>query len=479
MLAGVLRQQYQNIHTTAAVKSNIERLSKAGTFTICTAHQPVLFAGPLYVIYKIISAIHVAEKLCREFPGNHFVPVYCLGSEDHDFAEINHIWINGDKIQWHQEGKGAVGRLSVKNIIPLLDEAAARLQGKPYAAKIALLLKEAYSEEHTLAEATLHLIDRLFGKYGLVVLIPDNRSLKGTFISVMEQELMHHHSFFLSEQTNKKLSGLGYDPLVNPRAINLFYLDTNLRERIVFNEKSRKYEVLNTSLSFGKDEILKMVNEYPERFSPNVMLRPLFQETILPNLAYVGGAAELSYWLQQKGIFDYYGVHFPMLVLRNSAMLIDSNTYRKITKAEMGLKDLFDDEEVLVQNFVKKSSEHTLDFSSEKQKVSDIFRQIREKAAAVDATLSGAIEAQKAGVLKGMEAIETKMMRAEKRNLETAVSQIKSVKSKLFPGNVLQERVENFLPWYARHGDSFFETLKLEFDPFRKEFLIVINGSAE
>lgn len=205
------------------------------------------------------------------------------------------------------------------------------------------------------------------------------------------------------------------------------------------------------------------------------MLRPLYQENILPNLAYIGGAGELSYWLQQKRIFDHYEQNFPMLVLRNSAMHIDSIALRKINKAGIEFSELFEGQEAMVQNFVKRNSDSHLTFTEEKEHASKIFEQIKEKAIAVDSTLAGAIEAQKAAFVKGIEGIETKIMRAEKRNFETAISQITSVKAKLFPDGTLQERRENFLPLYSQYGSSLLQNLKQEFNPFRKEFLVVVD----
>ncbi len=472
VLSDVLSRQYGILKTTSSVKNNIEKLRHPDTFSITTAHQPVLFTGPLYVIYKILSAIHTAQLLCEKFPDKHFVPVYCMGAEDHDFEEINHAWINGEKIEWKQESKGAVGRVSTRNIIPLISEAEKLLPGKPFTNEIIELLKESYGNHPTLAEATLHLIDRLFGEFGLVVLVPDNKALKQLFTPVIKQELIENHSFSLAEQTNKELANLGYDTQVNPREINLFYLGKNMRERIVMNDRLSGFEVLNTSISFTKDEILKEANEHPEHFSPNVVLRPLYQETILPNLAYVGGAGEISYWLQQKRIFNHYHVNFPMLVLRNSAMIIKAGIAKKIDKARLELSELFEEEETVIQNFVKKSMNNGIDFTSEKEAVESVFGRIREKAIAVDLTLAGAIEAQKTGFLKGMESIETKVMRAGKRNFETTINQIRNVKANLFPGNTLQERVENFLPYYAQYGPAFLQQLKNELNPFSKEFLI-------
>ncbi|MDZ4846892.1 MAG: bacillithiol biosynthesis cysteine-adding enzyme BshC [Chitinophagales bacterium] len=470
VLVEVLTRQYRGLATAPIVSENIKKFGEPNTFAITTAHQPVLFTGPLYFIYKIISAINVAEQLRKEFPENHFVPVYFMGAEDHDFDEINHLWLNGEKIEWQHDRRGAVGRISTHDIAPLIQEVENGLQGE-FAAEAVQLIKDAYIGRTTLAEATAYFVNSLFGEYGLVVINPDDKELKKLFAPVIEDELLNNRAFTLTEKLIKKITEQGYEIQANPREINLFYVTDGSRERIVFEEKENRYHVLNTALTFTRDEIIKEVQEHPEHFSPNVFLRPLFQEMMLPNLAYIGGAGELSYWFEQKAIFDYFNVNFPMLVLRNSAMLVDANTQKKFEKTGLDWNDFYQDEETLIKNFVKKNSTNTLDFSAEKDKINALFNGIRDKAAAVDVTLTGAVEAQKTAVINSIEGLEKKILKAEKRNFETSTAQIKSVKAKLFPNNNLQERVENFLPYYAAGGKKFIESLKKEFNPFNKQLL--------
>ncbi len=471
-LTCALSRQYGGITAAEIVKENIKKLGEANTFTITTAHQPVLFTGPLYFIYKIISVINVTELLKKHFPENHFVPVYCMGAEDHDFDEINHLWLNGEKLEWQHERRGAVGRISTHDIAPLIQEVEKRLQGE-FAGEVVQLLKDAYARPSTLAEATAHFVNSIFGEYGLVVLNPDDKELKILFTSVIEEELICNRAFTLAEKPIKELKTLGYEIQANPREINLFYLTEGSRERIVFEENEKRYRVLNSSLTFTREEIIKEAHEHPEYFSPNVFLRPLYQEMILPNLAYIGGAGELSYWLEQKAIFDYFNVNYPMLVLRNSAMLVDANTQKKFEKTGLEWKDFFQDEQTVVKNFVKKSSTNSLDFSAEKEKFNEMFNGILKKASAIDRTLAGAVEAQKAAVINNLDELEKKMLKAEKRNFETATVQIKTVKTKLFPNNSLQERVENFLPYYAADRKKFIESLKQEFEPFSREMIFL------
>lgn len=471
VLVETLNRQYQTISVCDKVIDNIRKLNDARTFTITTAHQPVLFTGPLYFIYKIISAINVAEQLNRRFPDNHFVPVYFMGAEDHDFDEINHCIVNGDKLEWQHDKRGAVGRMPTREIVPLIAELENRLKGE-FAAEVIQKVKNAYDGNATLAKATAQFVHDLFGTYGLVVINPDDIELKKLFASAMEEELFNSRVKSISEKAISNLSVCGYEIQANPREINLFYLTESSRERIVFDEKDNRYRVLNTVRSFTKEEIADELRAFPERFSPNVFLRPLYQETILPNLAYIGGAGELSYWLEQKSIFDFYNINFPMLVLRNSAALVDASTQKKFEKTGLDWNTYFQEEDTIVKNYVKSKSDNLLDFAAEKDKINLLFNEIRNKAAAVDTTLAGAAEAQKTAALNSIDGLEKKMLKAEKRNFETITGQIKTVKGKLFPGNSLQERVENFLPYYAENGKLFFDTLLSEFDPFRKQMLI-------
>ena len=471
VLADALTAQYAGVAAPPAVLKNIAKLREGKTFTITTAHQPVIFTGPLYFIYKILCAINIAEQLNAAEPDCHFVPVYFMGAEDHDFEEINHLWVGGEKLEWQAKGGGAVGRLRTEGLDEVLAQMENQLREKPYAAELFDIFRNTYVKHETLAKATLHFVNRLFGEYGLVALNPDNRELKSLFTHVIEDEILNGRSFSLATKTIAELEALGYGIQAAPREINLFYLNGNSRERIT--AESDSYKVLNTAHVFSRDEIIREARECPEKFSPNVMLRPLYQETILPNLAYVGGAGELSYWLEQKSIFDYFKVNFPMLVLRSSALLVDAAVQKKAEKSGLRWEDFFEEEEALVKNFVKRTSSNSLDFSAEKKSVEDLFLHIREKAVAVDTTLGGSAEALKASFLNGLDGFEKKILKAEKRNLDTAIAQVKAVKSKLFPQRALQERVENFSSYYVQSGKQFFQELKQELDPFKKELLIL------
>jgi len=470
-LVEVLKAQYQNVSTTDALKKNIDLLLSENTFTVCTAHQPNLFTGPLYFVYKVLHTIKLAEFLKRQLTHYNFVPVYYMGSEDADFAELNHTYVDGKKIEWKKEQKGAVGRMKVDNtLLQLVNELEGQLTAEVYGKEVIELLRRCYSEGKTVQAATFELVNELYGQWGLVVLIPDNAVLKAQMTAFFEDDLFNNTSSKIVEKTSEKL-GEHYNVQANPREINLFYLKEHTRERI--EEKGGVFSILNTSITFTKEEIKRELKEHPERFSPNVILRGLFQETILPNLVFIGGGGEMAYWLQLKELFEHYKVVYPALVLRNSFLVIEEKWKQKVQNLELSNADLFRNENELMKMIVTRYSENTIALNGNFEKAEAFYEQIRMQAEAVDQTLSQYVNAIKTRSLKDLEELEKKMLRAEKRKFEDHQRQIQKIKEVLFPGDGLQERVENFSWFYAKWGRGFIEELYKNSLALEQEFTIL------
>jgi bacillithiol synthase len=473
-LVKVLHEQYQGVNTHNEVKKNIDLLLSENTFTVCTAHQPNLFTGPLYFVYKVLHTIKLAAFFREKLAQYNFVPVYYMGSEDADFAELNHTFVDGKKIEWKKEQKGAVGRMKVDNtLLQLVNELEGQLTAEVYGKEVIDLLRRCYSEGKTIQAATFELVNELYGQWGLVVLIPDNAVLKSQMKAVFEDDLFNNTSSKIVEKTSEKLSE-HYTVQANPREINLFYLKDHIRERI--EEKEGSYQILNTSFSFSRDEIKNELQEHLERFSPNVILRGLFQETILPNLVFIGGGGEMAYWLQLKDLFDHYKVVYPVLVLRNSFLIIEQKWKERVQKLELSAAELFKDENELMKTIVKKFSENSIALNGNFEKAQDFYEQIRMQAEAVDQTLSQYVNAIKTRSLKDLEELEKKMLRAEKRKFEDHQRQIQKIKEVLFPGDGLQERVENFSWFYAKWGRGFIEELYKNSLALEQEFSILTEG---
>ena len=372
-LVKVLHHQYAEVAIVdAMVKQNIDLLQKENTFTVTTGHQLCIFTGPLYVLYKIISTINLAKSLKEKYPTYHFVPVYWMASEDHDFEEINHVHLFNKKIEWKLDAKGTSGNLPTDTIVDVLKELKEIIGDTEQAKQLEHLFEKSYLFNSSLADAMRALVNELFGKYGLVIVDGDNHELKKTFIPVMEEELLKQTSFELVTATSTALENLKYKPQVNPRQLNLFFLEEEMRERII-KTPTEDYEVVNTDLKFTKEFIIDLLHTQPERFSPNVVLRPVYQETVLPNLAYVGGPGELSYWLQYKSLFNHHQVHYPALVLRSMALVLDAGSYKKMQSLGFSFKDLFKPYDELVKQFIAENTETKVDFATELQDLKKVF----------------------------------------------------------------------------------------------------------
>ncbi|POY36572.1 bacillithiol biosynthesis cysteine-adding enzyme BshC [Solitalea longa] len=469
VLVEVLKDQYDSIGNGPWDEA-IEALLLPTTFTVTTGHQLCLGTGPLYFIYKIITTINLAKKVEQANPGNRIIPVYWMATEDHDFEEINHFNLFGKKVCWELEAKGATGRLSTESIEPLLQELKSILGESEQAKELATLFESAYIHEKNLADATRVFVNELFGKYGLLIIDADDTRLKKQFSPIIKQDIIDQHSYQLVNKTVEALEKIDNHIQVKSREINFFYLDDQLRERIVFENNC--YRVLNTNIGFSKEELEKEIDQHPEKFSPNVIMRPLYQECILPNLAYIGGGAEVSYWMELKSTFSHYQLNFPMLVLRNSALIVDEASKKRLQQLSLETKNLFTETNKLIDIFVKQQSSNELNLDAEIQKFEKAFIQVAMKAQNIDPTLAGSVEAEKTKFFNSLKGLESKLAKAEKKKFEQQTSQIVKVKEKLFPNGSLQERVENFMPQYLKFGNGFIDMLADNFDPLDFRFII-------
>jgi bacillithiol synthase len=462
VLVGELARQYlpvADLHP--AVKHNMDLLARPTTFTVTTGHQLNLFTGPLYFVYKIISTINLARQLKAAYPEYDFVPVYWMATEDHDFAEVNHFTLFGKTHTWESPQKGAVGRFATESLADLLGQLP----------EIADVYKDAYRRQGNLADATRDLTHTLFGKYGLVNVDGDSPALKALFAPFIRRELLEQPSHGLVEATSAQLAR-HYKPQVMSREINLFYLDQGLRERIV--QEGEGYKVLHTDLVFSRQQIEALVETAPEKFSPNVVLRPLYQELVLPNLAYIGGGAEVAYWFQLKAVFGACGVAYPLVLLRDSAMYINRPSATRMHKLNLSPLDMFQELPVLKRQITAQFEAGNLSLASEQQAIEDIFTQIAQLATRIDPTLTKTVAAEAQKTHNALAVLEKKLVKANDAKYEVYFNQLSNLKDKLFPNGTLQERVENFFTYQANNPE-FISHLLAAFNPLEGKFTVLIE----
>jgi bacillithiol synthase len=471
ILVQELKKEYAVVNTSGAVQKNIEALLSGDTFTITTAHQPNIFTGPLYFIYKILHTIKLAEHLNASLSPHKFVPVYYMGSEDADLDELGHTYVDGQKIKWETKQTGAVGRMKVdKEFIKLIKLAEGQLSVQSFGNEIINLMKECYKENVSIQDATFRLVNTLFGEYGLIVFIPDNAALKKQMTPIFEDDLLSETPSTIVEKTSKQLEAL-YKVQANPREINLFYLKENIRERII--RQDTMYKVQGNGISFNEDELKKELQDHPEHFSPNVILRGLYQETVLPNIIFVGGGGENAYWMQLKGLFEHYKIPFPVLLLRNSFLIVEKKWQEKISKLGFTIEDFFQSEEVLLNSLVARETDKRLKLNGTFTETEHLYEEIKKQAASIDITLEKHVDFLKTKTLQRLQELEKKMLRAEKRKFTDQQRQIHTIKEKLFPGNSLQERYDNFMPYYAKWGREFIQRLYEQSLNLEQEFVIL------
>ncbi len=470
LLTEVLSEQYAAINTSKAVKINIRHLAEENTYTFVTAHQPNIFTGYLYLVYKILHVIKLAEFSSAQFPGNRFVPVFYMGSEDADLDELGKIFIDGEKIVWETDQTGAVGRMNTKGLDKIISKIEGQLGVFSHGPALVSLLKECYSPGNDIKTATFTLLNTLFQEYGLVILIPDNAKLKKSMHHVFEDDLLHQAPSAIVEGTISRLPAY-YKVQANPREINLFYLKDNTRGRII--RSGDQWKVVGKEIRFSEAELKRELREHPERFSPNVILRGLFQESILPNIGFIGGGGETAYWLELKDLFDHYKIPFPVLVMRNSFLFVEKKLHEKISRLGFSLTDMFKDENLLMNDLVKRKSGLQLHLDREISDITNLYGHIKGVALQTDPTLDIHVEALKTKAVAQLQKLEKKMLKAEKRKFEAQQRQVHAIRKKLFPGNGLQERVDNFMPYYAKFGPAFIQMLYKHSPAHEQEFVVL------
>jgi bacillithiol biosynthesis cysteine-adding enzyme BshC len=471
VLVDQLFEQHKDYTQLENVQENIQSLSEENTFTVTTGHQLNLFGGPLYVAYKIVHVIELAKKLKETYPNYNFVPVFWMASEDHDFEEINHVHLFNDKISWETDKNGAVGRFELDDIDGFKSQLLEKFGNNE---SFSTYLNQFYAEkDKDLAAATRRFVLDLFGEKGIITVDGDSKDLKELFSPVIKEELQNGFSGEAVSKTTEMLLEEGYKDQVHPREINLFYLSNQSRDRIIKNEDG----LFNAGdKSWSKDEIFDEVVSNPERFSPNVILRPVYQETILPNLSYVGGGGEIAYWLQLKGVFDYLNLTFPLIAVRNSIQIIDGISLKKMTKLNLEPKDLFKSIHENKKQFVLEQDQEELDFSEIESVGEELITKMEGLVSKVDKSLEAFAKSESVKINKQMDHLKQKLIRHQKKQHDDAMNQMENLYERLFPRNGLQERFETIIPLLAKHGKE--ETIKMLFeciDPFEEDLILFLE----
>ena len=465
LLVQVLNEQYEGFEMVNSIKKNLDLLKKESTFTLTTGHQLCLATGPLYFIYKIVTTIKACQELKDKYDDFNFVPVFWMATEDHDFKEINHFHLYGNKIEWNTPEKGAVGRFSLEGIDNVVKEITSVLGEGNIETSLSELIAKAYSH-NSLSEGTRYLVNELFKDFGLVIIDADSHQLKSLFKSYMVKEIEDSIVF---KNVSDTVSNWSFKTQVNPRKCNLFYL---AEDRLRIDESEGGFKSNDNKIYWTKKELIREISEFPERFSPNVILRPLYQEVILPNLAYIGGPGELAYWLELKSMFDSEDVQFPILMYRDSIMILDKGIQKRMNKLDIEVQDLYTDLDKLIKRIAENSNSN-IDLSEYEDLISKKMTEIQNKARELDQGLSNSIEAENIKMMKSLSNIQSKILRTVKKKEEERVNGVRRLKNKLFPDGLPQERKDNFISYYLATEGKLIDILIKNSTPFENDQSVI------
>ena len=475
LLHKVILEQYKNISSIDSISKSIDSLKNQNTFTITTGHQLSLNTGPAYFLYKILHCIKISTELKKRYPKYNFVPVFWMASEDHDFDEVKSFQTKNKKYEISSNDNNfCTGRIKPLNLSKIISELEDNFQNKPFKDEIISLFKNAYDKDTNLAQSTRRMVHSLFKDYGLITIDADDHNFKSSFKNILIDEINNFTCHNQVCNTNKKISDLLNDKIkfqVNPRKLNLFLINNNKRSRLEYSNNS--YNAIGTDLSFKKDEILKLLDKNTEMFSPNVLMRPIYQEFLLPNLSYIGGGAEISYWLQLKSLFDYYKIPFPILVLRNSFLFLNNRDLDLMDKNKIQIEEILTTKDIFIKNLVNNNIDDDLKLDVQKKELKVIFKSLLKTATRIDKNLEGFVKSAELKQLKMFDSIDKKIIKSHKRKMTEFINSCEKIYDKVYPAGIFQERKINFTEYYSFSGKKMIRDIYNSIIPFDNKLIVI------
>ncbi len=467
LLVSTLKRQYKGVSQSQQTLANIESLLQDNTFTVITAHQPSLLTGPLYFIFKILNCINLAEELNAEQQEFDFVPVFVSGGEDHDFDEIATFKLFKETIEWQAESGGPVGRMPITGLDKVLEQTIDILGPRSQALDLISTLQGFLTQATNYNSFQRLLVNHLFGKYGIIYFSTDDDALKQELAPIFKKELVEQVSKPLVTAQQEKLRDLSYTDQAYARDINIFYIKDGLRERIESIDGS--FQVLNTDITFSTEDI----DDHLTHFSPNVVLRPLCQEYLLPNVVYIGGGGELAYWVERKLQFEAFDIPFPILMRRNSAGLISQKQLKSWEQLGFTTEDMFKPTHVIANQFLE-NSDTSFDLSVQRTSVEETFASIKALSEQIDKSISSSVDAAKVKELKVIDQLEARIKRSVKQKYDVDLNKLNKVQETISPNGKLQERSDNIVTYISKYGIGLIDDIKDNLDPITDKFTLLI-----
>lgn len=477
-LAKVLREQNSGFGSSQKTFENIGLLERPTTFAVVTGQQVGLFGGPLYTIFKTVTAIKFAERLKAKFPAYDFVPVFWVEGEDHDFAEMNNVaLLDGEnkptKVEYLHGGEmpdrnlGAIGELMFDGSLEqTFAQVEATLQRTDFTPALLAGLKHSYAAGKSFNQAFVGWMNFLFTDYGLVFISPNNPELKKLLSPIFVREISEFPKTTQTVIAQSAELEENYHAQVKPKSLNLFMFHKGGRYLIQPRESEKDFSLKGTRHFIQPEELFRIAKETPEALSPNVILRPIAQDTLLPTVAYVAGPSEVAYHAQLKPVYEYFGVPQPVIYPRASASFVEERLLRAMEKYGLDILEFMEDTNKVTTKVSEQISSIKLDemFGNANNTIRAALSEMKFGLKEIDPTLLAALENVQSKMDGNLSVLKEKSISAQKRRNETAVRQIEKAASGLLPNGSLQEREVSVLYFMNKYGPDIVKWISSELD---------------
>ena len=469
-LSSILKEQSRRFDSPEEVYKKIEFLKEPDSLVIFTGQQTCLLGGPLFIIYKALTTIKLAQELSFRFSRS-FIPLFWLDSEDHDFEEVRSTSIIDKENQLEEiryspaktpSGEPMYKVVLEEEINSCVEKLASSLHPTEFKDEVVQALENCYSKGESISASFAKWITRLLGKYGLVIVDPGDKELKKLAVDFFLKEIENpSKSMKLAKETGKTLESSGYHQQVvkSEEMVNLFLEVEEKRSTLKWSGEAIQIDGVDRKLN--KNELSQIIEEEPERLSPNVLLLPLMRSYLFPTAAYIGGPGEISYYAQLKSVFEFFDVPMPVVYPRASITLIEDKIKQVLQKYSLEFIDLFQDPEILINSVLKKKFPDPLENTLEKKKneILKILDSLEQELISSEPTLKQNLETTRGKIDFELKRLGEKLFQAYRQKDQTLKEQVYKAKNNLFPANKLQERVLNLSPYLIKYGFGFVDFL--------------------
>lgn len=487
----ILSDQNTKFGSSEKTFFNIQLLNELNTFAVVTGQQLGFLSGPLYTVIKALNTIQLSEKLNKQFPANNFVPVFWLESDDHDFLEINNINIiskeNELKNIMYFEG----GTESEKYLKPtgdiILDEFIGEFNNNleqsfnrtDFSDSLFEAVRNSYKINNNVKSAFAGFLNYLLKDKGLIIIDPSDREIKKFLKPVFEKELKSFPQICERVINTSVELEEKYAVQVKPKAINLFYIHDGNRYLLEPRE-NEIFALKNSRQKFSKEELLNILESNPERFSWNVITRPICQDYLLPTVAYIGGPSEISYFGQFKDVYKFYNLPMPVIYPRTSVTVIENRIKSFLEKNKLKFEELFAEKDLkskLLRNISEVSADQI--FSDLKDELTGVFYTYEKELSRIDLNQTESFGKRNKQFLESLESAKEKFINSQTKQNDVLSNQLRKVLMNIYPDNVLQERVLNITYFLNKYGNEFINRLmtEIKIDDFEHQLIDISSGS--